>query len=305
MEIGSYQTAWVMLHRLRSVLARPGRERLTGTVEMDKTFIGGEEPGLAGGRARGKKSLVGVAVELREPKGFGRCRMGLLSDASAPALLSFLADHVAPGATLITDGWAGYQGITELGYHHDRRSQRAARTRGEDAAKLLPGMHRVAPLAKRWLIGIHQGSVDEAHLGSYLNEFVFRFNRRRSRSRGLVFYRLLELATATGISSSIPGPPPARPCRRSGGDTRRAWIVHQPDVPGERSDFPRPVKWIPRREISVGRPAEKELSGCRSCGRGGNRAEKPVQAASSTRRSSACIRLVLQAGVVPVGQQGG
>ncbi len=148
-----------------------------------------------GWRARGKKALVGVAVELKQPKGFGRCRMGLLSDASATSLRAFLADHVAPGAIMITDAWAGYQGITELGYLHDRRSQRAARARGEDAAKLLPGVHRVASLAKRWLMGTHQGSVSEAHLGSYLDEFVFRFNRRRSRSRGLVFYRLLELAT--------------------------------------------------------------------------------------------------------------
>ena len=83
LEIGSYQTAWVMLHRLRSVLVRPGRERLIGRVEVDETYIGGEEPGLCGGRAKGKKSLVGVAVEVREPKGFGRCRMAILPDASA------------------------------------------------------------------------------------------------------------------------------------------------------------------------------------------------------------------------------
>jgi transposase-like protein len=196
LEIGSYQTAWAMLHRLRSVLVRPGRERLAGTVEMDETYIGGEEPGLRGGRAKGKKSMVGVAVELREPRGFGRCRMALLADASGVSLRAFLADHVAPGATVITDGWQGYHGITELGYSHDRRSQRAARARGEDIGELLPGVHRIASLAKRWLLGTHQGSVDEAHLASYLNEFVFRFNRRRSRSRGLVFYRVLELAVA-------------------------------------------------------------------------------------------------------------
>jgi transposase-like protein len=196
LEIGSYQTAWAMLHRLRSVLVRPGRERLFGTVEVDETFIGGEEPGLRGGRAKGKKSLVGVAVELKEPKGYGRCRMALLADASATSLRGFLADHVAPGATVITDGWQGYHGIGELGYGHDRRSQRAARARGEDTGELLPGVHRVASLAKRWLLGTHQGSVDPAHLASYLDEFVFRFNRRRSRSRGLVFYRVLELAVA-------------------------------------------------------------------------------------------------------------
>jgi transposase-like protein len=196
LEIGSYQTAWAMLHRLRSVLVRPGRERLSGLVEVDETFIGGEEPGLRGGRARGKKSLVGVAVELNEPKGYGRCRMAPLADASAASLRAFLADHVEEDATVITDGWQGYHGIAELGYTHDRRSQRAARARGDDANKLLPGVHRIASLAKRWLLGTHQGSVDPAHLASYLNEFVFRFNRRRSRSRGLVYYRVLELAVA-------------------------------------------------------------------------------------------------------------
>src|SRR6266545_4468181 len=150
LEIGSYQTAWAMLHRLRSVLVRPGRERLTGRVEVDETFIGGEEPGLRGGRAR--------------------------------------------GATVVTDAWQGYRGLDKLGYVHDRRSQRAARARGEDPGALLPAVHRVASLVKRWLLGTHQGSVEAAHLPSYLNEFVFRFNRRRSRSRGLVFCRVLELA---------------------------------------------------------------------------------------------------------------
>ena len=120
--------------------------------------------------------------------------MEILPDASAGSLHPFLTDHVEPGATVITDGWMGYHGITGLGYTHDRRSQRAARARGEDPGKLLPGVHRVASLAKRWLLGTHQGSVEDAHLQSYLNEFCFRFNRRRSRSRGLVFYRVLELA---------------------------------------------------------------------------------------------------------------
>ena len=194
LEIGSYQTAWAMLHRFRSVLVRPGRERLAGIVEVDETFIGGEEPGLRGGRAKGKKSLVAVAVEVREPKGLGRCRMAILADASSASLHPFIGGHVEPGATVITDAWQGYRGIDELGYHRDRRSQRAARLRGDDPHALLPGVHRVASLAKRWLLGTHQGSVDEEHLQAYLDEFVFRFNRRTSRSRGLVFYRVLELA---------------------------------------------------------------------------------------------------------------
>ena len=186
LEIGSYQTAWAILHRLRSVLVRPGRDRLAGTVEVDETYMGGEEPGLRGGRARGKKVLTGIAVEIHQPKGIGRCRMAPLADVSAASLHPFVADHVEPGATVITDAWQGYHGIAVLGYAHERRSQRAARALGDDPVQLLPAVHRVASLAKRWLLGTHQGSVDEAHLPAYLDEFVFRFNRRRSRSRGLV-----------------------------------------------------------------------------------------------------------------------
>ena len=194
LEIGSYPTAWAMLHRLRSVLVRPGRDRLAGTVEVDETYIGGEEPGLRGGRARGKKVLTGIAVEVRQPKGIGRCRMAVLADGSAASLHPFVTSCVEPGATVITDAWMGYHGLAGLGYVHQRRSQRAARALGEDPGKLLPAVHRVASLARRWLLSTHQGSVEEAHLQSYLDEFVFRFNRRRARSRGLVFYRLLQLA---------------------------------------------------------------------------------------------------------------
>ena len=127
LDIGSYQTAWALLHRLRSVLVRPGRDLLAGTVEVDETFIGGEEPGLRGGRARGEKSLVGIAVEIREPKGIGRCRMAVLDDAPAGALEPFVTGSVQPGARVITDGWAGYSCLGGLGYVHERRSQRAAR----------------------------------------------------------------------------------------------------------------------------------------------------------------------------------
>lgn len=217
--ISSYQTAWAMLHRLRSGLVRPGRERLVGTVEVDETFIGGKEKGLPGGRARGKKILTCIAVELLEPKGFGRCRILPVADASGPSLHAFVTTHVEPGATVITDGWQGYRGLERLGYVHERRSQRAAEANGEDPGELLPAVHRVASLAKRWLMGTHQGAVDEAHLVSYLNEFVFRFNRRHSRSRGMVFYRVLELAVAhipvrykdiiaTERSRAVPPAPP-------------------------------------------------------------------------------------------------
>lgn len=198
LDIGSYATAWAMLHRLRSVLVRPGRDRLSGTVEVDETYIGGEEPGLAGGRAKGKKDLVAVAVELAGPRGLGRCRMQVIPDATAATLQGFLTDHVEPGTHVITDGWSSYRGIGRLGYGHEPRSQRAARARGEDPGGLLPGVHRVASLVKRWLLGKHQSGIDHAHLQAYLDEYVFRFNRRNSKARGLLFYRVLELALAHG-----------------------------------------------------------------------------------------------------------
>lgn len=194
LEIGSYQTAWAMLHRFRSVLVRPGRDRLAGTVEVDETYIGGEEVGLSGGRARGRKVLTAIAVEVRQPRGIGRCRMAPVDDGSSASLHAFVVDHVQPGATVITDAWQGYHGLDRLGLVHERRSQRAARMRGDDPNALLPSVHRVAALAKRWLLGTHQGSVHDAHLPAYLNEFAFRFNRRHSRSRGLLFLRVLELA---------------------------------------------------------------------------------------------------------------
>jgi transposase-like protein len=186
LEIGSYQTAWAMLHRLREALVRPGRERLTGEVEMDELFVGGEEPGVRG-RQKGKKVLVGCAVERKYPKGFGRIRMAVLPDASTASLAAFLADHVEPGASLITDGWAGYIGAATYDYYH-------LPIVGDP--EQLPGVHRAAALLKRWLLSTHQGSVDPAHLPGYLNEFVFRFNRRDSRRRGLLFLRALELAVA-------------------------------------------------------------------------------------------------------------
>ena len=161
---------------------------------MDETFIGGEEPGRRGGRQRGKKTLVGVAIEVHEPKGLGRCRIRILPDASADSLHRFVTDHIEPGATVITDGWSGYAGIERLGYTRERRSQRAARLAGDDPHVLLPGVHRIASLVKRWLLGTHQGSVDGAHLQAYLDELAFRFNRRTSRSRGLVLHRALQLA---------------------------------------------------------------------------------------------------------------
>ena len=221
LEIGSYQTAWAMLHRLRQVLVRPGRDRLAGVVEVDETYIGGEEPGLRGGRQHGKKVLTGIAVEVAPPRGIGRCRMAPLADASAVMLTEFISQNVEPGSTVITDGWSAYPAITGHGYAHKPVSQKAARAAGADPGELLPAVHRVASLCKRWLLGTHQGSVDEAHLPAYLNEFAFRFNRRRSRSRGMVFCRVMELAAGHSpvryrdlLATSRPRPGQAPPATR-------------------------------------------------------------------------------------------
>ena len=138
LEIGSYQTAWAMLHRLRSVLVRPGRDLLSGTVQVDETYIGGAEPGLAGGRAKGKKVLTVIAVEVLEPRGLGRCRISPLADASGESLQGFVMDHVEPGSTIVTDGWPPYQGLAQLGYEHDRLKSRSI------------AVHSVLPIHRTW-----------------------------------------------------------------------------------------------------------------------------------------------------------
>lgn len=190
LSFGSYQTAWAMLHRFRMAMVRPNRERLEGRVEVDEVFFGGVKPGRRGRGADGK-TLVLVAVELREPKGFGRCRMRVAADASAPAIWEFLTDFVAQGSTVVTDGWKSYPAAVGATWTVEAT---AVSSSGRTASEVLPAVHRVASLAKRWLLGTHQGAVEGDHLQSYLDEFTFRFNRRRADFRGLLFYRLLEQA---------------------------------------------------------------------------------------------------------------
>lgn len=188
--LGSYQTAWSMLHKLRTAMVRPGRERLSGCVEVDETLVGGIAHGGKRGRGAARKSIVVIAVEVLEPKGFGRIRMRNLPDATGVSLCPFVDEVVEPGSTIITDGWSGYYDLP-LHFRHRKLNIRASR---DPAHVSLPGVHRIASLFKRWLLGTHQGSVDPRHLQAYLDEFTFRFNRRTSRRRGLLFYRLLELA---------------------------------------------------------------------------------------------------------------
>ncbi len=191
--LGSYETAWAWLHKLRRAMVIPGRDLLSGDVEVDETYVGGEEPGLRGGRARGKKVLVAIAVECRGG-GSGRVRLARIPDASRRSLHGFIKANIAPGAVLLIDAWQGYTAIEGAGYGHKPVSIRASI---DSASELLPRVHRVAALLKRWLLATHQGAVQPEHLDYYLDEFTFRFNRRDARTRGLLFYRLLHQAVHT------------------------------------------------------------------------------------------------------------
>jgi transposase-like protein len=163
--IGSEHTAWAMLHRYRTAMVRPGRERLRGAVEADETFLGGPEPGVRGRGALGK-TMVEVAVE-RDGRPFGRCRMQVIADATAPTLRDFLLAHVEPGSVVITDGLSSYPPACGEDYTH--RPEPIASS-GQQAHELLPRVHMVASLAQRWLLGTHQGGVKPEHLQAYLDD---------------------------------------------------------------------------------------------------------------------------------------
>jgi transposase-like protein len=195
--LGSYQTAWTWLHKLRRAMVRPGRERLNGLVEVDESYVGGEEEAVRG-RQTDRKAIVAIAVEMRQPKGFGRVRIKRVADVSASSLTPFVSQAVEPGSIVHTDGWKGYNNLSRQGY---RREMTVLSDSGDPAHVLMPGVHRVASLLKRWLLGTHQGAVSNKHLDYYLDEFTFRFNRRTSTSRGLLFYRLVQQAAVTPATS--------------------------------------------------------------------------------------------------------
>lgn len=189
----SYKVAWMMLHRFRVAMVNNERSQLSGIVEVDESFVGGETHGGKRGRGTGK-SIVVIAVEIKQPKGFGRVRMRHIPDSSGDSLVPFICDMIAPGSVVRTDGWKGYNSVTDHGYQREIIVQSSS---GDPAHVSMPGVHRIASLLKRWILGTHQGSVLPLHLQSYLEEFTFRFNRRTSRSRGLVFRRLIEQAVIT------------------------------------------------------------------------------------------------------------
>jgi transposase-like protein len=189
--LGSYKTAWTWLHKLRRAMVRPGRDRLTGRIEMDEAFVGGVLPGRRG-RQTETKGLVAVAVQV-EGRRLGRIRLQRIPDGSAASLVPFVQAIAEPGSLIHTDGWLGYEPLRRHGYKHQitiLQGQRAS------AAQLMPHVHQVVSLLKRWLLGTHHGAVTHEHLEYYLDEFTFRFNRRRSRSRGTRFYRLVQQAVA-------------------------------------------------------------------------------------------------------------
>lgn len=185
--LGTYWTAWTWLHKLRRAMVRPGRDRVSGTVEVDETYWGAEEKGVIG-RLTHEKTLIAVVAQ-RDGKKVGRIRLARLSALTKKEVHAFVRQSIEPGSTLVTDGLNVYTGMAE--YKH---SPIILKHQSEDASSLLPLVHRVVSLLKRWLLGTHQGAVHPEHLDYYLDEFTFRFNRRTSASRGKLFFRLMQNA---------------------------------------------------------------------------------------------------------------
>ena len=201
--LGSYKTAWTWLHKLRRAMVRPGRERLSGRVEVDETYWGAPEEGVVG-RLTHEKALIMVAAQEEGPR-IGRIRMARVADLSRKSLHGFIGQAVEPGSSVVTDGLSVYDGLK--GYRHEPIVLAGT---GKTASELLPRVHRVVSLLKRWLMGTLHGGVQAAYLDYYLDEFTFRFNRRTSASRGKLFYRLLQQAVQVGPTTyqDIVSPPP-------------------------------------------------------------------------------------------------
>jgi len=190
---GSYQTAWGWLRKLRSVMIRSGRERLTGRVEMDEAYVGGQTEGTRGRGAEGK-TLVLVAVEGEAKSKLGRVRFRCVEVMGRDVVEAFARDYIEAGTTVVTDGLSIYGNLRAAGFDHRPHVIAAS---GDAARQQLEHVHLVVSLLKRWLVGTHHGAVTPGHLQAYLDEFSFRFNRRLSQHRGKLFYRLMQQAVTT------------------------------------------------------------------------------------------------------------
>jgi transposase-like protein len=188
---GSYETAWTWLHKLRRAMVRPDRDLLGGVVELDETFIGGVAVGKDG--AGTDKIPVQIAVERIGARRLGRVRFAVATRPGSLQLLDFATAVIEPGSTVHTDGARMLRRLPELGYGHEPTDGYLA----DDKASVLPGAHMVASLLKRWLAGTLHYAATDKHLAYYLDEYAFRFNRRTSTARGMLFYRLLQQAVAT------------------------------------------------------------------------------------------------------------
>lgn len=194
--LGSYETAWTWLHKIRACLALPGRTKLAGRVEIDEGYVGGVEEGKPG-RGAEEKAVVAVAAEDLGGH-IGRVRLSVEPDASQESLTRFVVDNVEKGSTAHTDGWRGYAKISKQGIVHEPESIKAS---GKTGSEVFPLVHLVLSLLKRWLLGTFQGAVGEKHLQAYLDEFTFRFNRRRCRHATGIFERLAE-SVVTGCRTT-------------------------------------------------------------------------------------------------------
>jgi len=252
--IGSYETAWGMLHKLRRAM-QPTSGLLSGTVEVDESFVGGEEPGVKGRFTRTKAKVI-IAAERRTQGGAaGRVRLQRIDDFTSKTLISFIMFNVTPGSLICTDGLSAYRGLQNAGYRHEVYNVKRL---GVPAHEVLPVVHRVSSQLKRWLMGTHQGAASKELLDFYLAEFAFRFNRRTSRHRGLLFYRLIQQAAHTSPKPYADLLTP-KASRRRKTKVTKARNRRKSGVVGPRQNVsrPRPTRPGGPRTTLKGSPAQK------------------------------------------------
>jgi transposase-like protein len=189
-----YETVWMMLHKLRRAMVNTAREPLRGEVEVDDTWVGGEQAGLRGSRQlkNRRAALVLVAVEKRG-RASGRARMSVIPDFKASTITRFLIQNVAPGSTIYTDGLKSFAGLADVGFKHVARNQPLRSELRKGVKSVVPVADRAIGNLQQWLIGTYHG-VSKAQLQVYLDEFVFRHNRRKTPPAA--FQTLLGLGTA-------------------------------------------------------------------------------------------------------------